>query len=93
MHKKQLVKSAKDSIEIDGADVVIFAGAPLSGFKKQVENEIDIPIIDCAEAAIKQAELACVMKKNINKTKNKKKLPPKISVGIDKILSNYLLHK
>ena len=93
LHKKQLVKSAKDSIEIDGADVVIFAGAPLSGFKKQVENEINIPIIDCAEAAIKQAELACVMKKNINKTSNKKKLPPKISVGIDKILSNYLLHK
>ena len=58
-----------------------------------VENEINIPIIDCAEAAIKQAELACVMKKNINKNSNKKKLPPKISVGIDKILSDYLSHK
>ena len=92
LHKKQLVKSAKDSIEIDGADVVIFAGAPLSGFKKQVENEINIPIIDCAEAAIKQAELACVMKKILIKLAIKK-IAPKISVGIDKILSNYLLHK
>jgi len=35
VQKKNLIKSAKDSVEIDGADVIIFAGAPLSGLKKK----------------------------------------------------------
>ena len=48
--------------------MVIFAGAPLSGFKKVVQKEISVPVIDCAEAAVKQAELAVVMNQNtINK--------------------------
>jgi Asp/Glu/hydantoin racemase len=54
------------------------------GFKKIVQNKIRVPIIDCAEAAVKQAELAVAMNKNII---NKNKLPPKISIGIDKNLS------
>jgi Asp/Glu/hydantoin racemase len=70
--------------------VIIFAGAPLSGFKKIVQAEINVPIIDCAEAAVKQAELAVAMNTRIN---SKKKLPPKISTGIKKELSDYLSHK
>ena len=70
--------------------MVIFAGAPLSGFKKIVQKEISVPVIDCAEAAVKQAELAVVMKQN---TTNKHKLPPKSSMGIDKNLSELISHK
>ena len=68
LQKKSLVESAKNAINIDGGEVVIFAGAPLSGFKKVVQKEISVPVIDCAEAAVKQAELAVVMNQNtINK--------------------------
>ena len=42
------------------------------------------------EAALKQAELAVVMNKG---TSIKKKLPPKISVGLDNNLANYIAHK
>ena len=79
-----------NAIDIDGGEVVIFAGAPLSGFKKIVQNKIRVPIIDCAEAAVKQAELAVAMNKNII---NNNKLPPKISIGIDKNLSELISHK
>ena len=90
LQKKSLIESANDAIDIDGGEVVIFAGAPLSGFKKIVQNKIRVPIIDCAEAAVKQAELAIAMNKNII---NKNKLPPKISIGIDKNLSELISHK
>ena len=84
------MESAKNAINIDGGEVIIFAGAPLSGFKKVVQKEISVPVIDCAEAAVKQAELAVVMNQN---TINKHKLPPKSSIGIDKNLSELISHK
>ena len=92
LQKEALINAAKDAIEIDGADVIIFAGAPLSGFKKFVEKEISIPIIDCAEAAVKQAELAVTM---VGKILNKKinfKLPPKNSNGLEENLAKYISH-
>ena len=49
-----------------------------------------MPVIDCAEAAVKQAELAVVMNKN---NTNKHKLPPKSSIGVDKKLSELISHK
>ena len=69
--------------------MIIFAGAPLSGFKKVVQKEISVPMIDCAEAAVKQAELAVVMNQNTIK----KLLPPKSSIGVDKNLSELISHK
>ena len=90
MQKKSLIESANNAIDIDGGEVVIFAGAPLSGFKKIVQNKIRVPVIDCAEAAVKQAELAVNMNQNIF---SKNKLPPKLSVGIDQKLSEIISHK
>ena len=69
VQKNSLIQSAKDAVEIDGADVIIFAGAPLSGFKKNVEDKISVPVIDCAEAALKQAELAIVMGDKVSSKK------------------------
>ena len=92
LQKEALIKAAKDAIEIDGADVIIFAGAPLSGFKKFVEKEISVPIIDCAEAAVKQAELAVTMTGKISNYKRNYKLPPKNSDGLEENLSKYISH-
>ena len=90
LQKKSLIESAKLAINIDGGEVVIFAGAPLSGFKKIVQKEISVPVIDCAEAAVKQAESAVVMHQN---TIYKHKLPPKSSIGVDKKLSQLISQK
>ena len=90
LQKKSLIESAKLAINIDGGEVVIFAGAPLSGFKKIAQKEISVPVIDCAEAAVKQAESAIVMNQN---TINKHKLPPKSSIGVDKKLSQLISQK
>ena len=92
LQKEALINAAKDAIEIDGADVIIFAGAPLSGFKKFVEKEISVPIIDCAEAAVKQAELAVTMAGKILNKKINFKLPPKNSNGLEENLAKYISH-
>ena len=39
-----------------GADVVVLAGAPLSGLAASVRDRIPVPVVDCAVAAVKQAE-------------------------------------
>jgi len=51
-----LVELAKRSVEKDEADVLIFAGAPLSGLAERVAERIPVPVIDQVVAAVKQAE-------------------------------------
>tara|TARA_B100001093_G_scaffold492419_1_gene533523 strand:+ start:349 stop:1086 length:738 start_codon:yes stop_codon:yes gene_type:complete len=90
LQKDALINSANKAVNVDGGNVVIFAGAPLSGFKKIVQKEINVPIIDCAEAALKQAELAVIMNQG---SSSLKKLPPKTSIGLDNKLSDFIAHK
>jgi Asp/Glu/hydantoin racemase len=51
-----LVDLAQRAIADDGADVVLLAGAPLAGLARRVRERIPVPVIDCVEAAVKQAE-------------------------------------
>ena len=60
--------------------------------KKFVEKEISVPIIDCAEAAVKQAELAVTMAGKILNKKRNFKLPPKNSNGLEENLAKYISH-
>ena len=51
-----LLALAERAITDDDADVLIFAGAPLSGLAERVADRIPVPIIDQVAAAVKQAE-------------------------------------
>lgn len=51
-----LVELAKRAITEDDADVLIFAGAPLSGLADRVADRIPVPAIDQVVAAVKQVE-------------------------------------
>jgi allantoin racemase len=51
-----LVEQAKRAVVEDEADVLIFAGAPLSGLAERVAERIPVPVIDQVVAAVKQAE-------------------------------------
>ena len=39
-----------------GSDVIVMAGAPLSGLARTLRDQIPVPVVDCAVAAVKQAE-------------------------------------
>jgi len=51
-----LVALAQRAIVENEADVLIFAGAPLSGLAERVADRISVPVIDQVVAAVKQAE-------------------------------------
>ncbi|WP_167767690.1 aspartate/glutamate racemase family protein [Bradyrhizobium frederickii] len=51
-----LVELAQRAVIEDGADVLIFAGAPLSGLAERVADRIPVPVVDQVVAAVKQAE-------------------------------------
>jgi Asp/Glu/hydantoin racemase len=51
-----LVELAKRAVEEDEADVLILAGAPLSGLAERVADRIPVPVIDQVIAAVKQVE-------------------------------------
>lgn len=51
-----LVELALRAVTEDEADVLILAGAPLSGLAARVASRIPVPVIDQVVAAVKQAE-------------------------------------
>jgi allantoin racemase len=51
-----LVDLALRAVADDEADVLIFAGAPLSGLAGRVAHRIPVPVVDQVIAAVKQAE-------------------------------------
>ena len=51
-----LVELAQRAIAEDEADVLIFAGAPLSGLAERVADRIPVPVVDQVVASVKQAE-------------------------------------
>jgi Asp/Glu/hydantoin racemase len=61
-HRAKLVALANRTAAEDGADVIVFSGAPLSGLAAAVRDEIAVPVVDPAAAALKQAEALVALK-------------------------------
>lgn len=57
-----LVALAAQAVEASETDVVVFAGAPLAGMAGMVRDRIAVPVVDCVEAAIKQAEALAALR-------------------------------
>lgn len=53
---ERLVAMAGDIADAGTADAIVLAGAPLAGLAAKVRDRIALPVVDCAEAAICQAE-------------------------------------
>ena len=53
---EMLVKLAGDVVATGEVDAIVLAGAPLAGLASSVKHLIAVPVIDCAEAAMCQAE-------------------------------------
>jgi allantoin racemase len=57
-HEKEaaLITLANRVVEDHGADVVILAGAPLSGLAATIRERVHVPLVDGIQAAVTQAE-------------------------------------
>lgn len=88
-----LVALADLAIREQGADSLIFAGAPLAGLAAKVRDRIPLPVVDPIAAAVKQAEAMVALAHRKAIMGSFKRPAPKTSTGLAAPLTAYLGHQ
>jgi allantoin racemase len=88
-----LTDLANRAVEEDGADVVIMAGAPLAGLAPRVRDRVSVPLVDGAEAAVKQIEALVAIRPRKAVAGSFVRPPPKPSIGLSPALAARLAHR
>jgi allantoin racemase len=86
-----LVDLANRVVEEMGADVMIFAGAPLSGLSSKVRDRIPVPIVDPIAAAVKQAEALIALRPRKAVAGSSQRPAAKPSTGLPPSLANRIM--
>jgi Asp/Glu/hydantoin racemase len=76
-----------DVVKRHGADVVILAGAPLSGLADTLREKAPVPLLDGIQAAIKQAEALIALRPKKAVEGTFKRPPPKPITGVSDMLA------
>ena len=87
-----LVQLALRAVEEDGADVVILAGAPLSGLAAKVAQRIPVPVVDQVVAAVKQAEALVALRPRKATAGTFRRPPAKPAAGLPAALAGRISH-
>ena len=74
------------------ADVIVLAGAPLAGLASKVGHRVPLPVIDCAEAAICQAETLARLRPAPARAGSFGRPAAKLSVGLKPALAARIAH-
>ncbi len=72
--KAATLREAKKAIEEDGADVIVLGCTGMAKIAKEIQEELGVPVIEPATAAIKIAEMLVQM--NLSHSKRSFKTPP-----------------
>lgn len=75
------------------ADVVILAGAPLSGLATRVAGRIPVPVIDQVAAAVKQAEVLAALRLSKAGAGTFRRPAPKPTIGLPAMLARRIAHE
>lgn len=54
---REIAASAADLVERDGAEVILLTGAVMSGVPARIQAGVPVPVVDCIDCAVRQAEL------------------------------------
>lgn len=83
-HEKEaaLVTLANRVVDEHGADVVILAGAPLSGLAAAIRERVSVPLVDGIQAAVTQAEGLVALSPRKASAGTFARPPAKPSIGI-----------
>ena len=91
--EEALVRLALASVQEDGADVVILAGAPLAGLAATIADRIPVPVVDQVQAALKQAEALVSLKPRKAAVGRFRRPDAKPNVGLAPALAARLAHE
>lgn len=89
-HSEQLKELAKAAVEEDGADVIILAGAPLSGLARSLEGQLPVPVVDGVSSAVRHCESLIALNPGIPAKGSFAKPPIKPNKGLPPALSAIL---
>jgi Asp/Glu/hydantoin racemase len=87
------VELAQRAIDEDGADVVVLAGAPLAGLARRVRERVPVPVVDCVEAAVKQAEAIVSLAPRKAEQGTYRRPGAKPCIGLPEALSRWIAHE
>ncbi len=76
-----------------GADVVVLAGAPLSGLAALVRDRIEVPVVDCAVAAVKMAEALVAIGARVPAAGSFRRPGAKPVTGLEGPLARWIAHE
>lgn len=88
-----LVDLAKQAVHEDEADVVVLAGAPLAGLARRVRERIPVPVVDCVEAAVRQAETLVALRPRKAELGTYARPGAKPCTGIAEPLARWIAHE
>ena len=88
----RLVRLAEETVRHTGADVLIFAGAPLAGLAAKVLDRLPVPLVDPVAAAVKQAEILVALRPRKAVDGSFARPAPKSSIGLAVPLADRMSH-
>jgi Asp/Glu/hydantoin racemase len=88
-----LVELAQRAVDVGHADVVVLAGAPLAGLARRVRERIPVPVVDCVEAAVKQAEALAALGPRKAERGTFRRPAAKPTLGLHDALGAWIAHQ
>lgn len=88
-----LVDLANRAVREDEADVIILAGAPLSGLARKIGGRIPVPVVDQVAAAVKQAEALVALKPRKAVAGTFRRPDAKSTTGLAEALASRIEHR
>jgi Asp/Glu/hydantoin racemase len=91
--ERALVALAKQAVTEDGADVIVFGGAPLAGLAAKVADDVPVPIVDGPAAAVKMAEALVALAPRKATAGTFRRPGPKPTAGLPESLAAFIGHR
>ncbi|WPO42201.1 aspartate/glutamate racemase family protein [Tardiphaga sp. 42S5] len=89
----ELVALAERAVKEDGADVIILAGAPLTGLAERVADRISVPVVDPLSAAVGHAQTLIRLKPRAARAGRFARPGPKPAEGLLPSLADWIEHR
>lgn len=91
-HRQALLDLCRAAVRLDGADVVVLAGAPLAGLTRSVAGELPVPVVDGVSSATRHAESLVRLQPGIAREGSFARPPYKPQYGLSPALARLLGH-
>src|SRR5699024_4506210 len=89
-HTERLKTLANKAVDEDGADVIILAGAPLSGLARSLDGQLPVPVVDGVSSAVRHCESLISLNPGISIKGSFANPPEKPNKGLSSDLANLL---